>query len=234
MSATTIFFLILAVVLIAYLRSILGRRTGNERSHHESGPYEAKPNARQANDNVISLPPREDEPVPSAMHDDDDIREELAKFAEPETPLFDRMTDLMAKDETFHPGSFLDGARMAYEMIVTAYSSGDQKTLKTLLSKDVFESFAGAIDQRNDRGETVDFTFIGIDKAQLADIAIVDKDAQVTIQFSSQLISATKDKDGTVIDGDMEQIVDVKDIWTFARPVKSRDPNWKLIATEAV
>ncbi|WP_350335749.1 Tim44/TimA family putative adaptor protein [Coralliovum pocilloporae] len=235
MSFTSLFFLILAVVLFAYLRSILGRRTGNERSHHESNPYQQKTDSRQANDNVIALPRRDgEEEAPASGSDEEELKEQLSKFADPDTPLFDQITDLMSKDDNFHPEPFLDGARMAYEMIVTAYSSGDRKTLKSLLSKDVFDSFSGAIDDRESRQETVDFTFIGIDKAQLAAVMIVDQEIQVTVQFSSQLISATKNEDGAIVDGDPEQIVDVKDIWTFARPLKSRDPNWKLIATEAV
>ena len=57
--------------------------------------------------------------------------------------------------------------------------------------------------------------------------------AQLTIKFVSELISATRDRAGDVISGDPKRIKEVTDIWTFAREITSRDPNWKLIATQA-
>ncbi len=76
-------------------------------------------------------------------------------------------------------------------------------------------------------------TFVGIDKAEITAAEVRDNEAQITVRLVSQLISATYDRNGAVIDGDAENVGDVNDIWTFARDTRSRDPNWKLIATES-
>ena len=119
-------------------------------------------------------------------------------------------------------------------MIVTAFAEGDRKTLRNLLSREVFDGFVAAISQRESRGEKIEFKFVGIDKAEVTEASLKNGTAQVTVRFVSKLVSATHDKDGTVIDGDPVHVGDVTDIWTFARDVSSRDPNWKLVATESV
>ena len=91
-----------------------------------------------------------------------------------------------------------------------------------------------AIGQRETRQESIEFKFVGIDKAEITDASQKGGTAQITVRFLSKLISATRDKDGAVIDGDPVKVGDVTDIWTFARDVSSRDPNWKLVATESV
>ena len=87
--------------------------------------------------------------------------------------------------------------------------------------------------EREKRGETVETRFVSIDKADITAAEMRGRTAQVTVRFVSQLISATRDKEGNVIDGNAEKVTDVTDVWTFARDVSSRDPNWKLVATEA-
>jgi len=118
-------------------------------------------------------------------------------------------------------------------MIVNAYAEGDRRTLKSLLSREVYEGFEGAITEREKRGETVESHFVSIDEAEITGAELQKRTAQVTLRFLSKLITATRDKDGKVIDGNAEKVSDVTDIWTFARDVTSRDPNWKLVATEA-
>jgi predicted lipid-binding transport protein (Tim44 family) len=118
-------------------------------------------------------------------------------------------------------------------MIVTAYASGDRRSLKNLLSPEVYEGFEAAIAEREGRGEAVDTRFVSIDTAEIIGAEQRGGVAQITVRFVSQLISATRDRAGTVIDGSPEKVTEVTDVWTFARDVASRDPNWKLVATEA-
>jgi predicted lipid-binding transport protein (Tim44 family) len=118
-------------------------------------------------------------------------------------------------------------------MIVMAFADGDRKTLKGLLSKEVFDGFDAAISEREARGEVVKSSFVGIDKADIVNAVVKDSEAQITIRIVSHLISATYDKAGTVVDGEADAVAEVTDIWTFARDTRSRDPNWKLIATES-
>ena len=121
---------------------------------------------------------------------------------------------------------------MAYEMIVLAYADGDRKTLKNLLSREVYDGFVSAIADREARSEKIQSSFVGIDKADIVAAEMKGSEAHVTLRIVSELISATRDKAGEVIDGDPETVAEVKDVWTFARDTRSRDPNWKLVATE--
>ena len=137
-------------------------------------------------------------------------------------------------DPSFSPGEFLEGAKIAYEMVVTAYAEADKKTLKSLLTSEVYKGFAGAIDQRNADGETLDYRFVGINEAQVVGGTLERRKANVTVNFVSEMISATRNDAGEVIEGDPRQIQEVNDVWTFERDISSRDPNWKLSATEAI
>jgi predicted lipid-binding transport protein (Tim44 family) len=231
----TIIFLVIAVVIFIRLRSVLGRRTGNERPPFD--PYSKRESLPGAPDGkVIDLPRRANgTAAPVAPAEAQQSAAERIKAAAPEgTPLNDSLKAIAAADAAFDAREFLNGARIAYEMVVTAFAEGDRKTLKQLLSREVYDGFVGAIGQRETRGETIEFKFVGIDRAEILNASLKDGTAQVTVRFLSKLISATRDKDNRVIDGDPTRVGDVTDIWTFAREVASRDPNWKLVATESV
>jgi predicted lipid-binding transport protein (Tim44 family) len=139
----------------------------------------------------------------------------------------------VSADSSFDAQAFITGARGAYEMIVNAYAEGDRRTLKSLLSREVYDGFEAAIAGREKRGETVENHFVSIDEAEVTSAELRGRTAQVTVRFVSKLITAIRDSAGKVIDGNAEKVSDVTDIWTFARDVTSRDPNWKLVATEA-
>jgi predicted lipid-binding transport protein (Tim44 family) len=136
-------------------------------------------------------------------------------------------------DAAFDAKHFIAGARAAYEMIVNAYAEGDRRTLKGLLAREVYDGFDAAISEREKRGETVENRFVSVDEAEITQAELRGRTAQITVRFHSQLVSATRDKNGNVVDGSAERVSDVTDIWTFARDTSSRDPNWKLVATEA-
>jgi len=116
---------------------------------------------------------------------------------------------------------------------VLAFANGERRALKDLLSPEVYEGFEAAIKEREQRGEKVETRFASIDKAEIVNAETRDRSAQITIRFISQMISVTRDKDGTVVDGNAEKLTDVTDVWTFARDITSRDPNWKLVGTES-
>lgn len=105
--------------------------------------------------------------------------------------------------------------------------------MRALLSREVCEGFERAISEREKRNETAETTFISIDKAEIAAVEVKNRAAQITVRFLSNLITATRDADGKVIDGNAETGVEVPDVWTFARTLGSRDPNWQLVATDA-
>ncbi len=226
----TVIFLIIAVVICYQLRSVLGRRTGSERPPFD--PYTAARtrDATAKSENVVSLPRKRGPATPAETEAG---YAAIDAFAKPDTDLNRSLRRIRDADPSFEPKSFVDGAKMAYEMIVTAFADGDRKTLKNLLSREVYEGFVSAIGEREERGEKVQSSFVGINKAEIVSAEMKGSDAQITLRIVSELISVTRDRAGEVIDGDPEAVAEVKDVWTFARDSRSRDPNWKLVATEA-
>jgi predicted lipid-binding transport protein (Tim44 family) len=184
-------------------------------------------------DNVVALPGRAPEAEQRPEPAPEPAADRWAGIAEPGSVLARQLDAIVAADSSFEPRHFTTGAKAAYEMIVNAFAQGDQKTLKQLLAREVFENFAGVIEEREKRGETVQSSFVSIDKADIVGAELVGRTAQITVRFVSKLISATRDRAGTIIDGNPDKVTDVTDVWTFARDTSARDPNWKLIATEA-
>jgi predicted lipid-binding transport protein (Tim44 family) len=231
----TIIFLVIAVIIFLRLRSVLGRRTGSERPPFD--PFSRRTRAEPGPDNgkVLDLPRRPTpSPEPAATPVDTRAGERIKVVAQPGSSLHDALTAVTAIDPSFDPDAFISGAKSAYEMVVTAFAEGDRKTLKQLLSREVYDGFVGAISERESRGETIEFKFVGIDRAEITAAGVKGTTEQITVRFLSKLISATRDKSGAVVDGDPVRVGDVTDIWTFARESTSRDPNWKLVATESV
>lgn len=232
---TTIIFLVLAIVIFLRLRNVLGRRTGSERRPFD--PYSRRERQpAEAGDKVIRLPGATDRAAPAApaAPSNTEVAAKIETIAPAGTPLSDGLTAIARADSTFDPQSFIAGARQAYEMVVTSFAEGDRKTLKQLLAREVYDGFVAAIGEREQRHETVTFNFIGIDKADIVDASLKGTTSQVKVRFVSSLVSATKNNAGEVVDGDPAHVGEVTDVWTFAREVTSRDPNWKLVATESV
>jgi predicted lipid-binding transport protein (Tim44 family) len=152
-------------------------------------------------------------------------------LAEPGTPLAQGLDAIAAHDSSFDPRHFLSGAKSAYEMIVLAFANGDRRALKDLLSSEVYESFEAVIRDREKYEQKTETRFVSIDKAELVGAEARDRAAQLTVRFVSQMITATRDKTGTIVDGSADTVADITDVWTFARDITSRDPNWKLVGT---
>jgi predicted lipid-binding transport protein (Tim44 family) len=143
------------------------------------------------------------------------------------------LREIAKADPSFDSGSFLNGARIAYEAIVTAYAHGDRETLRNLLSREVFVSFSSVISERESRGETNELSFVGISSADIVDANLAGRIAHVTVRLVSELVTAVRDKAGNVIEGDIKAVRQVTDVWTFARDVSSPNPNWQLVATDS-
>lgn len=219
--------LAVAVVVFLRLRSVLGRRTGLERPPLDTTPLQRKPEAKG---NVVNFPKESRDAAPAA--DAGPAAPVWTGYAAEGSALAAGLEAIAKADGQFTPKEFLKGARGAYEMIVTAFAEGDKAELKPLLSRDVFDGFAGAIDERTRAGEKLISRFVGIDKADITAASLAGRRASVTVGFISQMITATEDRSGAVIDGDLKQIREVSDVWTFERDTSSGDPNWRLVATE--
>lgn len=233
MSFDPLNILLLAVALVVFwrLRSVLGTRTGTEKPPFDL--FGSKRNGPQDGPAPVSRLP-EAAPVPANDTGDRDPPPPVWKgYAEDGSALASALGRMAENDPSFTPRSFVDGAKLAYEMIIEAFAKGDKPALKNLLSREVFDGFSRAIDARTGQGQRVESRFVGIDKATIQQASLTGRKATITMEFVSELISATYDKAGQVVDGDPREIRQVTDVWTFERDVGSRDPNWKLVATEA-
>ena len=232
---TTIVFAILAIFVVWKLRSVLGSRTGTEKPpntgrfsfrRRDEGTPPAEPES-----NVVRLPGAAGAPLPTRPPTPVAV-DRWKGYAEPASPAAAGLDAIAAADPSFAAEPFLNGAKAAYEMIVTAFAAGQRATLEGLLAKDVYESFAAAIAEREAHGQTVETTFVSIDKTTIESAQVRARTAQITVRFASKLITVTRDSAGAVVEGSSDKVTDMNDIWTFARDSGSRDPNWKLVATE--
>jgi predicted lipid-binding transport protein (Tim44 family) len=209
---------------------VLGQRTGGERP-----PYDrAAPNVvqRTQDNNVVPMPGAVIDQAPLAPTADVVLPTDRWKgIAEQDTPLAQGLDGIVAQDSSFDPKHFISGAKSAYEMIVLAFANGDRRALKDLLSSEVYESFDTVIKDREKHEQKTETRFVSIDKAELVSAEARDRAAQLTVRFVSQMISVTRDKSGTIVDGNPDKVADITDVWTFARDTTSRDPNWKLVGT---
>ncbi|HEY0330560.1 MAG TPA: Tim44/TimA family putative adaptor protein [Rhodopseudomonas sp.] len=232
MDIYTIIFLALAVFIFLRLRNVLGQKTGNERPPFDRA---ARDVVRGAQDNVVPLPGAVLDPAP--LTPSADVAPPIDRWkgvAEPGTPLAQGLNAIAAQDSSFDPQHFLSGARGAYEMIVLAFANGDRRALKDLLSAEVYDSFEAVIREREKHDQKTETRFVSIDKAELVSAEARDRAAQLTVRFVSQMITVTRDKTGAIVDGNPDKVADITDVWTFARDVGSRDPNWKLVGTGSV
>lgn len=230
--------ILLAIALVVFwrLRAVLGSRTGNERPPLDpfGGRTKGRPEdaAVTSGKKVLQFPTDGDrKSAPSELEGEPD-GPAWGGHASPGSSVasgFDRIAQI---DSQFDPGEFLTGARIAYEMIVEAFAKGDRDTLKSLLSREVYEGFAKAIDARQIDGKSLTTKFVGIEKTEFLDAGVVGRRATLTLKIVSQLISATLSKAGEVLEGDPKQIQEITDVWTFERDLSSRDPNWRVVATE--
>lgn len=228
---STIIFALLAIFVLWKLRSVLGGRTGAEKPPFN--PFTRNtggtPERRNTANNIIPLPgaaPRNEGLAPAPSPD------RWKTYAAADSKAAAGLDAIAGADPAFSIDDFIAGAKSAYEMIVTAFAAADRQTLRNLLDQDVYESFVAAIDGRDSRGETMTTELVGIDKVDVEDAMLRNKTAQITLRFTSKLISVTRNSSGTVIEGNPEKPIDMIDIWTFSRDSQSRDPNWKLIATQ--
>lgn len=215
-----ILFAMVAAFLVLRLRSVLGRRDGHEGG--KSDPLEIRGKKPESENNVVQLPDHSEpgEDPPPGIDEDD--------------PLAAGIMKLKAADPGFDVQEFLSGSRIAFEVILGAYTDGDSKALKPLLSSEVFANFNKVINDREQAGESMEDTLVGINKVDIMEAYMEGSVANVTVKYISEQVNVVRDGDGNVVSGDPNAVVEVTDFWTFSRDTKSRDPNWFLVATRSL
>lgn len=224
-----IFFAMIAAFLVLRLRGVLGRRDGHEGNFRDS--LKDRKNGKSDN-NVVQLP---DASEPQFEDDPEDLEDpDIAADGASDDPMSQGLAQIREADPGFDPDDFISGAEIAFELVIEAYASGDISTLKPLLNSEVFANFSQAIRDREQAGETLEDILVGITSAEIVEVLVEDRTANITAKFVTEQINVTRDENGDVIDGNPTTVVNVTDFWTFARDIKFRDPNWTLVATSSL
>jgi predicted lipid-binding transport protein (Tim44 family) len=140
--------------------------------------------------------------------------------------------EIAAADSNFNLAQFLEGARGAYRMVLEAFWKGDRETLRELCDDDVYGGFISALDAREAAGETLDNTLIRIEETRIHSASIDGRMARIAVLFVADIAAVTRDKDGNVIAGSLDDAIESRDVWTFSRNTAARDPNWLLDETD--
>ena len=201
-----ILFLI-AVVGFIRLRMILGRRTGNE------DPLRQNKYASRVSADIESL-------TQSKQKNQPKTKDDVLLFLSDEFPAFNKE-------------GFVDGASNAYEMILKNYADGDLKPIKNIISKDVYNGFNEAINERKNKNKRLVNELIAFDKADIIEAKIERKSALLTVEFYSRIITYVTDENDQVIEGSKDNPVSVIDQWTFKKALKDKSPSWQLISTQS-
>jgi len=195
------------------LYSVLGKRTGHE-----------QPLPRAAEDRpALAAVPRTVEAVP-------DVREVANRNLEPKAE--PGLRAIVAGEPGFDVARFLEGAQAAYRMVLEAFWKGDEDALADLAVDDVRAAFVEAIEARREAGEVLDNRLVSIERALIADATLTGREARITVRFDADIAAVTRDAEGNVLAGSLTDAVETHDVWTFARTLKSSDPNWKLADTD--
>lgn len=210
------YVVILAMVagfLALRLYMVLGKRTG----HEQPLPKPAEERAP-----ITTLP----RPIEQAVEPREIANRNVDGKAEP------GLRQIVASEPGFDIAQFMDGAQGAYRMILEAYWNGDEDALDWLVEADVKNAFVDAIAARREAGHVLENRLVSIERSVIADAQVEGRQARITVRFDADIAAVTRDADGNVVSGTMSDAVETHDVWTFARLLKSNDPNWKLADTD--
>lgn len=207
----------IAVFIINRLKNALGKKTGNENDIVEKFTQRKAP-FKESDPDTISeknIGNKTNKVKLHNLHNDKKIN--------------DSINNIIRIDENFEINSFLDGAKKAFEYILTQYSKNDLNSLKKLVSKEIFSAFENQIKQRNKKSETLEITVISVKEPKIINVSIEKKSTAIfKLRFDSDQVQVTKDKDDKIIEGDSNQILSITENWTFSKNLDSNDPNWTL------
>ncbi len=211
------FYVILLAMVACFLGlrlySVLGKRTGHE-----------QPLPRAAEEHPASAT------LPRAAEAQTDSREPANRNIDASAE--QGLRAIVAAEPGFDVNRFLEGARSAYGMVLDAFWRADEAELAELCEDPVRASFVEAIAARAEAGHVLHNRLVTIDKTVIVDAALAGRDARITVQFDADIAAVTRDADGQVVAGSLTDAVETHDIWTFARTLKSADPNWMLADTD--
>ncbi|WP_298672807.1 Tim44/TimA family putative adaptor protein [uncultured Sphingomonas sp.] len=211
------FYIVLLAMVAGFLAlrlySVLGKRTGHE-----------QPLPKPADDRVPAAS------LPRAIDVTPEVREATVRPIEGAAE--NGLRAIVSGEPGFDVARFLEGSQAAYRMILEAFWRGDERALGDLVEPDVARAFVDSIAARNAAGEVLENRLVSIERATIVGAALDGREARITVRFDADIAAVTRDAEGHVIAGSTSDAVETHDVWTFARTLKSSDPNWKLADTD--
>lgn len=215
--------MIYEIVILAMIAAFLGLRLysvlGRRAEHEEEVVPKRFDRGDQAQARTVGSPAAEVGSAPRS----------IAGFA---PAIEDGLRAISGADRRFDLLSFLEGAKGAYGMVLDAFWRGDRETLAELCDKDVYDSFDAAITAREQAGETLDNRLIRIEDTTVQAADLVGRTARITVRFVADIAAVTRDKDGAMVAGSLNDAIEIRDVWTFSRNVGSDGPDWLLDETD--
>jgi len=213
-----VFYLVLLAMVAGFLAmrlyNVLGKRTGHEQ----------QPLPRAAEDRTLPVTlPRKPDAAP-------EVREPFNRNIDPKAEA--DLRQIVSAEPGFDVGRFVDGAQGAYRMVLEAFWKGDEATLYDLCVPEVKAAFSEAIATREAAGQVLDNRLVSVERAMVVDAQVAGREARITVRFDADIAAITRDAEGQVIAGSLTDAVETHDEWTFARTLRSSDPNWKLADTD--
>ncbi|MFN6934510.1 MAG: Tim44/TimA family putative adaptor protein [Tsuneonella sp.] len=214
--------MIIQIVILAMIAAFLGLRLYSvlgRRAEHEEQPEPGRFDSHDAGP-AATAQLRPAQPVrPAAL--------------EGAIPAVERgVREIAAADKSFDISGFVDGAKAAYGMVLEAFWAGDRETLRELCDDDVYAGFDAAISAREAAGETLENRLVRIEDATIDMAEMVGRTARVRMRFVADIAAVTRDRDGTMVAGSLDDAVEARDLWTFKRDVSAADPHWLLDETD--
>ena len=229
-SADIIFFAIVAVYLAIKLFSVLGRKNDEDENIQSKAPQQkssfgfggliSEPSQNNINLNNQNLSPKIVEVE----------KNKLENFAFSDLSAKSGVEEIISKDSSFTIESFIEGAKMAFEMLFKAYSAKDKETLKDLLSEELYSGFDSQFENLSSKGFVETKSLVAIENLEIANAVMSSSRARIGIKFLSEQINFIKDSVGNVVSGDTKNIEMVEDIWIFERNIRSANPNWTIVS----
>ncbi len=216
---------ILEIVILAMIAAFLGLRLYSvlgRRAEHEEESVPQRFDAGDSAQTGIGQPAQNTQTAPQRPVELEGVM-----------PAVERgVRDIASADRNFDLSAFIEGAKGAYEMVLEAFWEGDRDTLRELCDDDVYEGFIGAIDAREEAGHTLDNKLIRIEETRVHSASLDKRLARVAVLFVADIAAVTRDKDGNVVAGSLDDAIESRDVWTFSRNVSASDPNWVLDETD--
>ena len=140
----------------------------------------------------------------------------------------------LSKIPNFNKNAFIKGAQKAFEMIISAFSKADYKTLSGLVSKELFGRFEAVINDRKENGITAETDLIGFVETEIESVQFATDNNKVNlvVKFVSEQVNLLKNSEGEVIEGDENYVQTVSDVWTFEKSMNPRVNSWVLCSTK--